>query len=176
MSANHCYANPCNWWCAACGGQGTWRDPHCLIVIQSSGPQVVGELAGGRPCTAFRKPDQPRKERNCGDRRTIQGGHYSSGGSHYLLNSGRVPIGNSKKNRASISVGNPLCMDMFVFVWIWLLFFQMNKASVINHACLLFSTLPRPLSFLGGVMGGRVSQRIEVKWSYRIFSTGDAGR
>ena len=59
-------------------------------------------------------------------------------------------------------------MDVFVFVRIWLFFFQMNKASVINHACLLFSTLP--------IVRGRFSQRIEVKLSFRIISTGDASQ
>ena len=41
-------------------------------------------------------------------------------------------------------------MDMFVFRADLATFSQMNKASVLNQACLLLSTLPRPLSFLGG--------------------------
>ena len=49
-----------------------------------------------------------------------------------------------------ISVGNSLCMDMFVFrVDLAAFIPQMNKASVLNHACFLLSTLPRPLIFLG---------------------------
>ena len=39
---------------------------------------------------------------------------------------------------------------MFVFRVDLADFPQMNKASVLNHACLLLSALPKPLSFVDG--------------------------
>ena len=64
------------------------------------------------------------------------------------------------------------------FVWIWLLFPQMNKASVLNHACLLLSTLPRPLSFLGGesftlTAGGCAGIK---HWAPNLLAQVDSGR
>ena len=56
----------CNWWCAACGGQYTWRNPNGVLVLQDSTdrreakvcrahalPQAIGEPAVGRGMTTL---------------------------------------------------------------------------------------------------------------------------